>query len=319
MRKGLIIGFFGILLIGLALALFSFTRNAENRKNAIPLPSSISYQPNLAYLKLLNSPQAIAKIGSVELTSNDLKDQLKYSTRNVQDYHSLSEDDLSVKVQKAFDEMVEEEILAQEAAFGGISSALANSQRRRELSTKLVQEEASRQPQITDAAERDFYKNHGEKFILAPSNQVRELFIPFTTQDDLKLKTGPSYQKTKNLAERIRSGESLDVLARKYVPQSVEKASGYTFTGAVMDGDDAAAVLNLKPGIVAGPFRIEGGLSIFQGISRIPQRFIPFYKAQPTIHQYLEEQRLLQVKRKLVEQLSQKILVRKFEPSTGRL
>jgi parvulin-like peptidyl-prolyl isomerase len=319
LRKGLTIEFFGLLLIGLALGLFSYTRNSENRKYSPPFSPSISYQPNPAYLKLLSSSQHIAKIGSVELTKNDLNDQLKYSSGNAQDYHSLSENDLSLRVQKAFDEVVEDELLAQEAMRRGINPSSTSNQPRRELSTRLVQAEVSQQPPITDAAEREFYKNHGEKFTLAPSNRVRELFVPFTAQDHPEKKAGPSYQKAKNLAERIRSGESLEALARKYVPRTVEKAAGYSFTGAVMDGDEAAAVLHLNPGVVAGPFRVEGGLSIFQGISRIPQRFIPFYKAQPTIHQYLEEQRSLELKRKLVEQLSQKIMVWKLDPSAGKL
>ncbi len=319
MRKQLIIGFIGLLFVGLALGLLSLTRNTRNKNDSSLHSSPISYQSNYAHLKLLNSPNAIARIGSVELTSQDLKDQLKNSATNPEEYHSLSEAGLSAKVQETFDELVEDELLAQEALHRGIDSVSTDNERRRVLAVTLIQDEASRQPPITDVEERDFYKNHGEKFTLAPSNQVREIFIPFTSKDDLNLKTGPTYQKANSLAERIRSGESMDSLARKYAPKSMEKAAGYEFTGAVMDEKDAATVLNLNPGVIAGPFRVEGGLSIFQGISRIPQRFIPFYKAQPTIYRYLEEQRILRIRRKLIEQLSQKILVRKIEPSTGKL
>jgi hypothetical protein len=232
------------------------------------------------------------------------------------DIHSLSADDLSVKVQSTLNELVEDELLSQEALRLGLTSSLPSAQKRQDLAIQLVQKEAAKLPEISPAEERNFYKNHGEKFTQAPSNQVRELFLPFTVQDKPMKHSGPTFDKAKTLFQQLKAGDSIESMAQKHTPQEFrDRAAGYVFRGAIMDSADAAAVLELNPGQLAGPFRVEGGLSIYQGVSRLPQRFIPFFKAQPNIHTYLESQRMLQVRKGLLGKLLQQTRVEKTNPA----
>jgi hypothetical protein len=83
-----------------------------------------------------------------------------------------------------------------------------------------------------------------------------------------------------------------------------------------VDPAEEQIVLSLPPGRVAGPFRVEGGLSFFQGVEYLRQRFIPFYQAKETIQKYLEAERLAKVRRQLLEDLSRAAKVEKYDPAS---
>lgn len=315
MRKGITLTLSLSAVILTVIALFSFTRFQRQSTTSTVWPDS-QPTPNPSYLKLLEPQEIVARVGNTTLTSDDLKGYMQLDPGNPSDIHSLSADDLSVKVQSTLNELVEDELLSQEAMRLGLASSLPGSKKRQDLADLLIQKESAKLPEISPAEERNFYKNHGEKFTQAPSNQVRELFLPFTAQDKPMKHSGPTFDKANRLFQQLKAGNSIESMAQKHTPQEFrDKAAGYVFRGAVMDSADASAVLELNPGQLAGPFRVEGGLSIYQGVSRLPQRFIPFFKAQPNIHAYLESQRMLQVRKELVGRLMQRTRVEKTNPA----
>ena len=79
-----------------------------------------------------------------------------------------------------------------------------------------------------------------------------------------------------------------------------------------MEAADEQKVLALRPGEIIGPLRVEGGYSIFQGVARIRGRLIPFFQARAYILAYLEQRRIEDARKKLVSQLRQEVLVRRF-------
>ena len=78
-----------------------------------PQPAN-SPEPDLAYLSILKSDQLLAKVGSVELRTGDLRDALELEFHG-QMHSSLSAQDLSLKIAAALDKLIQDELLAQEA------------------------------------------------------------------------------------------------------------------------------------------------------------------------------------------------------------
>ncbi|HEU0005773.1 MAG TPA: peptidylprolyl isomerase, partial [Terriglobia bacterium] len=174
----------------------------------------------------------------------------------------------------------------------------------------------SKVPAVDEAALRNFYKNHGEKFVTPPRVQVRELFLPLQEPRDKKDKTkDTAYVLGQELAERIRKGESCESLAAQHVPEGQrDRAQVHEFRGALMELEDETRVLTLPPGEVVGPLRIEGGYSVFQGVAQVRSGRIPFYEAREKIKTYLEARRVEEARQQLVANLQRQRPVQRFAP-----
>ena len=92
-----------------------------------------------------------------------------------------------------------------------------------------------------------------------------------------------------------------------------ERTQIHLYKGGVTEPVDDQKVLALRPGQFAGPFRTEGGYSVFQGISQERSRFIPFYEAKAKIQVFLESRRVELLRQKLVDQLKQQIPIQRYE------
>jgi parvulin-like peptidyl-prolyl isomerase len=274
-------------------------------------------KPNLAYLSLLNSDQLLAKVEAVELRSQDLKDLLQLDFHGQLLHSSMSSEDLSLRIASGLDKLIEEELLAQEATKRGMKTSLEGAQARRDLSGQYLKSELAKLSAVSDPEVRSFYKNHGEKFLIPGGVQVRELFVPHQGDPAKKGKREKAFQLAEELAARARKGDSLEELGKQNVPAAfLARTKGYLFKGAVMDAADEQRVLALRPGVILGPVRIEGGYSVFQGIAPVRARRIPFYEAQGKIKTYLEARRQEELRKKLVDQLRQRISVQRFGPDT---
>ena len=268
------------LVIGLTLAATLLLIRSRSRSRP-PTETLERAKPNLAYLSLLNSDQLLAKVEAVELRSQDLKDFLQLDFHGQLLHGSMSSEDLSLRIASGLDQLIEEELLAQEAKKRGMKTSLEGAQARRDLSGQYFKSELAKLSAVSDPEVRSFYKNHGEKFLIPGGVQVRELFVPHQDGPDKKEKREKAFAVAEGLAARIRNGESLEALGKEYVPPAfLDRTKGYLFKGAVMDAADEQKVLALRPGEILGPVRIEGGYSVFQGIAPVRARLIPFYQAQ---------------------------------------
>ena len=81
-----------------------------------------------------------------------------------------------------------------------------------------------------------------------------------------------------------------------------------------MAAEDEKKVLALRPGEVVGPLRIEGGYSVFQGVTQIRSGRIPFYEAREKIKTYLETRRVEEARQQLVTNLQRQRPVQRFAP-----
>src|SRR5262245_64249429 len=91
---------------------------------------------------------------------------------------SLSPQDLASQIGRALDTLIEDELLAQAARRQGLKTGLTGNSGRQDLARQYLERRVAKLPPLTDADLRMFYKNHGEKFTIPPSAQVRELFLP---------------------------------------------------------------------------------------------------------------------------------------------
>jgi len=275
-------------------------------------------KPNLAYLSLLNSDQLLAKVDVVDLRSRDLRDFLQLDFHGQLLHGSMSSEDLSLRIASGLDQLIEEELLAQEAKKRGLKTLTEGAQARRDLSAQYFKSELAKLAPVSDQEMRSFYKNHGEKFVIPGGVQVRELFLPHQGDPGKKDKREKAFELAKDLTARMHQGESLEELAKEHVPPAfLERTKGYLFKGAVMDAADEQKVLALRPGEILGPVRIEGGYSVFQGIAQVRTRLIPFYQAQDKIKVYLGARQREELRRKLVDQLRLQISVQRFGPDTA--
>jgi hypothetical protein len=300
------------IIIGLTVVIRSRSRRLQ------PPTAALNHaKPNLAYLSLLNSDQLLAKVEGVELRSEDLKNFLQLDFHGQLLHGSMSSEDLSARIARGLDQLIEEELLAQEAKRRGLTTSLEGAQARRDLSDQCLKSELAKLAPVDDREVRTFYKDHGEKFLIPGGVEVRELFLPHQGDKYTKEKREKALELAEELAARARKGESFEELGKQYVPTAfLDRTKGYLFKGAVMDAADEQRVLGLHIGEILGPVRIEGGYSVFQGIASVRTRRIPFYEAQEKIKTYLEARRREELRKKLVSELRQRVSVQRFGPDT---
>jgi hypothetical protein len=269
---------------------------------------------SLKNLALLEPKRLLAKVGDVELRSEDLREVLQSEFHGQMSHARLSAEDLGLKVEQALAALVQDELLAQAARQDGLKTNLNGSAGRKDLAGQYLAQNLSKVPSVDEAALRNFYKNHGEKFIIPPSVQVRELFLPLQSPRDKKDKTKDrAYVLGQELAGRIRKGESCESLAAQHVPEGQRyRAQVHEFRGAAMESEDERKVLTLPPGEVVGPLRIEGGYSVFQGVAQVRSGRIPFYEAREKIKTYLEARRVEEARQQVVANLQQQRPVQRF-------
>jgi hypothetical protein len=287
------------------------TRSSRTPSNSVNDPAL-----SLKNLALLEPKRLLAKVGDVELRSEDLREVLQSEFHGQISHAGLSPEDLGLKVGRALDALVQDELLAQAARQDGFKTNLKGSAGRKDLANQYVAQNLSKAPPVGEVDLRNFYKNHGEKFIISARVQARELFLPLQSPGDKRNKTkDKAYLLGQELAERIRKGESWESLAAQHVPEDQrERAQAHEFRGAPMEAEDEKKVLALRPGEVVGPLRIEGGYSVFQGVTLLRSGRIPFYEAREKIKTYLEARRVEEVRQRLVANLQRQKPVQRFAP-----
>jgi len=278
-------------------------------------PSNASdSNPVLDNLALLEPNKLLAKVGNVELRSEDLRAALQADFHGDLSHAGLSQEDLASKVGGALDTMIDDELLAQAGRLQGLKTKLQGSAGRNDLAAQLLVQHLEKLPPVDEAVLRNFYKNHGEKFVIAERVEVRELFLPLQGRPDKRSKD-KSYVLGQELADRIRKGEELGSLTAQYSPESERvRARVHEFRSGPTELQDERKVLKLKPGEVVGPFRIEGGYSVFQGVRQIRSGRIPFYEARDKIKTYLESKKVHEARKQLVADLQQLTPIQRFAP-----
>ena len=314
-----------ILLVLVLFFLVALAAAAAYRVKSVAERTSLqgrSPEADLAYLSILQTDQVMAKVGDVSIRGRDIRDALQADFHGQALHASLSPQDLAIKIASAIDRVVEDELLAQEAGRRGLRTDLKGLPARQDLANQLFNSELAKLPPVTDQDMRSFYKSHGEKFYIPPGVFVKELFLPAESYLKEKVSTKEAVEKVtvlgKGLAERIRKGEKVEDLAREHTPEVFrDRAAGYLFKGGMMKAEDEQAILRLRPGQVHGPVRVEGGVSVFQGVSNVRAGLIPFYQAQEKIKAYLENVRSQELRRTLVEKAKQQVVVQRFTPGAA--
>ena len=288
------------------------------RGRSKPVSAAATPPVSLTYLSVLQSGQVLARVGQVEIRGTDVRDALQLDFHGQSSHGSLTPVDLAQRISDTLDRVVEDELLAQLARQQEFRTSASGPLKRQDLANQLIISETAKLPEVSDRELRSFYKNHGEKFYIPGGVNVRELFLPVTTLgEDRKKELEQARKLAGSLAERVRRGESVERLASEFVPQAFrERARGYFFKGGILNEADEQSILKMKSGEVIGPIRVEGGVSIFQGISQERARLIPFYQARDKIKSYLESNRTKELRRTLIEKARQQITVERFTPGT---
>lgn len=284
-----------------------------------PRPGSLSdvkNRPELTpyFLSALKLDQPIAKVGSTELKTDELRDFLLLTYQGQMTQVTIPKPDLVAKISGALDQLIDEELLAQAALKQGLKSSLQGVERKQDLAKKYLESQLAKEPPVTDVQMRDFYRSHGEKFFIPAGVQLREFFVPFTGEKGNTGKTDSAFDLAKVLADRVTKGDSIEALSQKYVPEPYrDRTQIHLYKGGVTEPTDDQKVLTLRPGQIAGPFRTEGGYSVFQAVSKERSRFIPFYEAKAKIQSFLEARRVEVLRQKLVGQLKQQVPIQRYE------
>jgi hypothetical protein len=270
----------------------------------------------LKHLALLEPKRLLAKVGDVELRSEDLRESLQSTFQGRLAQAGLSEEELAAKVGEALETLIQDELLAQAGRLQGLRTNLKGSTARADIAQQVLDRHLAKLPAVEEVELRNFYKNHGEKFVIPSSVKARELFLPLQSPPGKHGKTkDKSYVLGQQLAGRIRKGESLELLAAENVPEEYrDRAQVREFRGGPMEVEDERRVLALKPGEVVGPLRVEGGYSVFQGVALVRSGRIPFYEARNKIKAYLEGRRVEEARKWLVADLQQRRPIQRFAP-----
>ena len=302
----------GLTVVGTILAAWVTYRNGGEPSSLAELKNHPEAHPT--FLSALKSDQPVAKVGSIELRSNDLKDFLLLEYQGQLTQAALSRPDVMEKISKALDRLIDEELLAQAAIKEGLKSSYDGVEKRRDLAKRYLESQLAKEQPVSDALLREFYRNHGEKFYIPSAVQLRELFVPLTGEKSKKSKNDSAYDLAADMVARLAGGESIEELAKMHVPQAhQERAQIHLYKGGVIDIAEDKKVLALRAGAVVGPFRTEGGYSIFQGISLERSRLIPFREAKAKIQAFLETRHAEELRKKLVDRLKQQVPTQRYE------
>lgn len=152
----------------------------------------------------------------------------------------------------------------------------------------LREREVERQIAVTPEAVRRYYETHPQRFMQPEELQVLEILA--ATQEEAA-----------GLLGRIRAGEDMEALARRYsIRQGAQKNGGHfhlhpyerAVFGALLDTAMAARI-----GEVKGPVQVRGGYSVFKVVKKTPPQLQSFDQAVPRAIYWFksqEEDRLFQ-------------------------
>src|SRR5262245_19058555 len=306
------------LVVILVAVLVLWTKRSGNWCGIPATQKAPSNSSDLTNLALLTPNKSLAKIGTVILRSEDLREVLEQEFHGPISHAGLSAQDLAARVGAALDLLIEDELLAEAARQQGMKTNLTGSIGRQDLARRYLDEALAKVPKPSDNDLRTFYKNHGEKFYIPPGAEVRELFLPLEADESKASHTpgkpkGASYSLGEQLATRIRNGESFEDLAKRHVADPYrDRANVHRFHGGVMSPEDESRVLALRPGDVTGPIRVEGGYAIFQCVARIRSGRIPFFEAQHKIETFLTEKGREDTRKGSIAELRQRIPVHRL-------
>ena len=232
----------------------------------------IKKRPELSpyFLSALKLDQPVAKVGSNELKTDELRDYLLLTFQGQMTQVTLSKPDLVAKISVGLDQFINEELLAQAALKEGLKSSFEGVERKQDLAKKYLESQLAKEPPVSDDQMREFYKRHGEKFLIPAGVQLREFFIPLTGEKSKTSKNDSAFDLAKELAERVTKGDAIEELSKKYVPEEYrERTQIHLYKGGVTEPvDDQKGACAPTGSKSPGPFVLKEGIPFFKGSPR---------------------------------------------------
>ena len=158
--------------------------------------------------------------------------------------------------------------------------------------------------QVTDADVRKYYQTHPEEFTEPEKVNIREIL----------LRTRPEAEK---ILQRIRNGEDMAALAKKYsIRQWAAKRGGeFGYFSKNGHGKLGEIAVSLPVGTLYGPLEIaggppHGGYSVFKVIGKRPPHKLPFSKIKDDLKQRLLQNRRSAVLNQFTQKLKKKFYVK---------
>jgi len=156
---------------------------------------------------------------------------------------------------------------------------------------------------VTPQEVRRYYENHPEEFREPEKVNIREILVR-------------RREEAKELLERIRRGEDMAELARRYSIRKWAAANGgeFGYFPPGSHGEIGKVAFTLKVGELYGPLEVaggppHGGYSIFRVIGRKPAGRKPFEEVKDYIYQKILTARREKVLQRLESELRQKYFV----------
>ncbi|MFN8007820.1 MAG: hypothetical protein U0V70_12485 [Terriglobia bacterium] len=301
-----------VLVITLSAGVWFYLQHRSRPGSLADIKSHPELSPS--FLSALKHNQPIAMVGATELKTNELRDYLLLTYQGQMTQAVLPKSEQLERISTGLDRLIDEELLAQAALKAGLKSSQKGIEEKRDLAQKYLESQLAKEPKIDDAQLRDFYKNHGEKFFIPGGVQLREFFIPYTGKKGKTGKADSALDLAGDLARRLAQGEQTDALIAEFIPEAYRgRAEIHLYKGSTIQPADDQKVLRLGSKEVAGPFRNEGGYSVFLAVSSERNRFIPFSEAKGKIQSFLETRRLELLRQKIVDQLRHQVPIQRYE------
>ncbi len=156
---------------------------------------------------------------------------------------------------------------------------------------------------VTDADVKQYYQNHPEEFTEPEKVNIREIL----------LRTRPEAEK---ILQRIRNGEDMAKLARKYSIREWAAKNGGEFGYFSKNGHGKLGeiAVSLPVGTLYGPLEVaggppHGGYSVFKVIGKRPPHKLPFSQVKDDLKQRLLQNRRMAVLNKFTARLKKKYYV----------
>jgi peptidyl-prolyl cis-trans isomerase C len=319
--------YLGMALMAAALTTTSLWAAADDTKTT---NASSAAAPATKLDSLFPDP-VIAKGKGFEIKRSRLDEAVNGVRENAASHgQQLTAEDMQMVEQKAFDRLLDVELLKQKATDADKAKAVETADKRMALVKKSAQSEAALELQlkamnlsinqlrdrlieeataeqvlkdkvtVSDATVQKFYDDNPSQF--EEPEMVRASHILVSTQgktgtplsdDEMKAK----HKIAEDLLKRARAGEDFGKLAKEYSddPGSKDNGGEYTFPRGKMVKEFEAAAFSLQTNQVSDIVTTQFGYHIIKLSEKIPAKKLEFAKVSEQIRDYLEGQQIQKI------------------------
>lgn len=212
--------------------------------------------------------------------------------------------DKAIQALRKDNHLTDDDAFKKALAQAGLTEAQLRARYRKQMLLQRVTQSEIKASEITEQELHDQYEKDKEKYFKTPAKvHLEQVFLPVA--EDGKDRDAVQ-ARALGMVSRLENGA--DIQAEATLAGVKVQDLGEIPVADLRD-DIAAAVLQMKPGDVAGPFSTAGGYQIIRLVGRTATGYLPFDKVKEQVRRKVSAERYKEQSEGLVNRLKHEYLV----------